>query len=93
MASSVSSEREFSSAGLTISKHRNRFEGDIVEVLQFLKCLIRRELVFHTDPSTFIDSDLDKDNDMGGSTLVPDAEKTLMSWNELWLEDDDATKD
>ena len=46
MASSVSSERAFSSAGITISKRRNRLKGDIVEALQGLKCLIRRNLLF-----------------------------------------------
>ncbi len=46
MASSVSSERAFSSAGITISKRRNRLKGDIVEALQFLKCLVRKDLVY-----------------------------------------------
>ncbi|EJF61812.1 hypothetical protein DICSQDRAFT_38309, partial [Dichomitus squalens LYAD-421 SS1] len=44
MASSVSSERAFSSAGITISKRRNRLKGDIVEAPQGLKCMIRQEL-------------------------------------------------
>ncbi|KAJ7809562.1 ribonuclease H-like domain-containing protein, partial [Mycena olivaceomarginata] len=46
MASSVSSERAFSSAGITISKRRNRLKGDLVEALQVLKCLMCRELLF-----------------------------------------------
>jgi len=46
MASSVSSERAFSAAGITISKRRNRLKGDIVEALQCLKCLYRRDLIF-----------------------------------------------
>ncbi len=48
MASSVtvSSERAFSSAGITISKRRNRLKADIVEALQFLKCSYRHDLVF-----------------------------------------------
>ncbi|PCH40503.1 hypothetical protein WOLCODRAFT_57295, partial [Wolfiporia cocos MD-104 SS10] len=37
MASSVSSERAFSSAGITISKRRNHLKADIVEALQLLK--------------------------------------------------------
>ncbi|PCH39190.1 hypothetical protein WOLCODRAFT_59296, partial [Wolfiporia cocos MD-104 SS10] len=37
MASSVSSERAFSSAGITISKWQNCLCADIVEALQFLK--------------------------------------------------------
>jgi hypothetical protein len=46
MASSVSSERAFSSAGLTISKRRNRLKGDIVEALQCLKCMYHNDLIF-----------------------------------------------
>ena len=46
MASSVSSERAFSSAGITISKRRNRLKGDIVEALQCLKCMYHEDLIF-----------------------------------------------
>ena len=45
MASSVSSERAFSSAGITITKRRNRLDGDIVEALQFLKSMIHQDLM------------------------------------------------
>ena len=47
MGSSVSSERAFSSAGITITKRRNRLKGDVVEALQFIKCLLRKELIYH----------------------------------------------
>ncbi|KAJ7202555.1 hypothetical protein GGX14DRAFT_309536, partial [Mycena pura] len=33
-----------SSSGITISKRRNRLKADIVEALQVLKCMIRRDL-------------------------------------------------
>jgi len=46
MASSISSERAFSSAGITISKRCNRLKGDIVEALQILKCLFHHDLIF-----------------------------------------------
>ena len=92
VVSSLLSEWAFSSADITINKHCNQLKSDIVEALQFLKCLIRRDLIFHTDPSTSIDSDLNEDDNIGGSTLVPDTEKYLSSWDELWLEDDDATE-
>ena len=46
MASSVSSERAFSSAGITISKRRNRLKGDIVEALECIKCLLHCDLIF-----------------------------------------------
>ena len=52
MGSSVSSERAFSSAGITISKRRSRLKPDIVEALQFMKCAYRRELLFREEPST-----------------------------------------
>jgi hypothetical protein len=45
MASSVSSERAFSSAGITISKRRNHLDADIVEALQCLKSLIHQDLM------------------------------------------------
>ncbi|EKM58795.1 uncharacterized protein PHACADRAFT_50544, partial [Phanerochaete carnosa HHB-10118-sp] len=37
MASSVSSERAFCQAGITISPRRNRLKADVVEALQFMK--------------------------------------------------------
>lgn len=39
MAASVASEHVFSSAGITISMRCNWLDGDIVEVLQYLKSL------------------------------------------------------
>lgn len=78
MASSVSSEHAFSSAGITISKCRNRLKPDIVEALQFMKCLYRRELLFREEPSAAqeveVDMDLeDKINTQEGwDDLIPD---------------------
>ncbi|KAJ7615811.1 hypothetical protein FB45DRAFT_757400, partial [Roridomyces roridus] len=37
----------FSSAGITITKRRNRLKADIVEALQCLKCFILHDLLFH----------------------------------------------
>jgi hypothetical protein len=45
MVSSVSSERAFSSAGITICKRRNRLDADIVEALQCLKSIILQDLM------------------------------------------------
>ena len=45
MALSVSSERAFSSAGITICKQCNHLDGDIVEALQCLKVLICQDLM------------------------------------------------
>jgi hypothetical protein len=63
MASSVSSERAFSSAGITLSKRRNRLQADIVEALQFMKCIFQHDLIFrevHTveEEEVILDSDI-----------------------------------
>ena len=61
MASSVSSERAFLQAGITISKRRNRLKADIVEALQFLKCTIRNDLIFReTAPSAALEQEMEK---------------------------------
>ncbi|GLB43962.1 putative hAT family C-terminal dimerisation region [Lyophyllum shimeji] len=49
MASSVSSECAFSSAGITITKRRNRLKGDVVEALQFIKCSISKDLLYREE--------------------------------------------
>jgi hypothetical protein len=88
MASSVSSERAFSSAGITISKRRSRLKGDIVEALQFLKCLLRQDLIFRTDPS---DTDLEVDGELiedGNEQVAPETELPA-SWDELLLDEED----
>lgn len=54
MASSVSSERAFSAAGITISKRRNALKADIVEALQVLKSLISTDMIFR-EPDTTLD--------------------------------------
>ena len=68
MSSSVSSERAFSQGGITISKHRNRLKGDIVEALQGLKSGIKKD-IFLREPEVLSmseglgsDEELDTDN-------------------------------
>ena len=51
MASSVASERAFSSAGITISKRCNHLDGDIVEAVQCLKSLNTQDLVLRVFPN------------------------------------------
>ncbi|KAJ7028999.1 hypothetical protein C8F04DRAFT_1188102 [Mycena alexandri] len=74
MSSSVSSERAFSSAGITISKRRNHLKLDVVEALQVLKCLIHHDLLFRKD--ALVD---DEDNNGEGE-----------GWDELVDESADA---
>ena len=61
MASSVSSEHAFLLAALTITKHRYRLKGDVVEALQVMKCLLHKELVFReTGPSSTTENSHEK---------------------------------
>jgi hypothetical protein len=45
MVSSVASEHAFSSAGITISKRRNRLDSNIIEALQCLKSLKSQDVM------------------------------------------------
>ena len=78
MGSSVSSERAFSSAGITISKRRNRLKGDIVEALQFLKCRLRKETIFRAPaPSLKLEELLEKlEDDDGDKDWVDEPDST-----------------
>ena len=71
MASSVSSERAFSSAGITISKRRNRLKGDIVEALQGLKCLIRKNLLFREFETVDSERTASRGGDNGSISEAP----------------------
>jgi len=83
MASSVSSERAFSSAGITLSKRRNRLQADIVEALQFMKCIFHHNLIFREvctveEEEILLDSDLD----------LCDTDGAEICWEELLIVDD-----
>ena len=89
MASSVSSERAFSSAGITISKRRNRLKGIIVEALQCLKCLYQNDLIFH-EVITALKEKLDMEKDELLDSEIDDIEKGKeFSWDSI-LDDDDS---
>lgn len=74
-ASSVSSERAFSSGGITVSKRRNRLKGDIVEALQVLKSLIRGNQMYRP---AVIDDDEDlvdaEEPDTGWDCILDDSD-------------------
>jgi hypothetical protein len=94
MASSVSSERAFSSAGITISKRRNRLKGDIVEALQCLKCMIHKNLIFRFDPAVSIADEIVEEDDIAadvGDDVEPNSSNQESAtspegWNDIWLE-------
>ena len=73
MASSVSSERAFSSAGITICKRRNRLDADIVESLQCLKSFIQQNLMAQDVVS--IAEEEQELNDMDGQPMNQDVKK------------------
>ncbi len=86
MASSVSSERAFSVAGITISKRRNRLKGDIVEALQFLKALYVRDLIFHDLPTSVTEDELEIFDDDADAEW--EDEKVVDSWDLLVVDID-----
>ena len=101
MASSVSSERAFSSAGITISKRRNRLKGDIVEALQCLKCMIRQNLIFRFDPAVSIadkiseedDIPVDIGDDAGVNSTNQESATSPKGWSDIWLDLEDEAAD
>lgn len=65
MASSVSSERAFSSAGITITKRRNRLKADVVEALQFLKCSTRSSVLVRDSEDPLLAPEVHDKQDSG----------------------------
>lgn len=88
MASSVSSEHAFSSAGITISKWRNRLKGDIVEALQCLKCMYHNDLIFwDVVVAKEEEQDLEElDLELARGT---DSMAEGFKWDELFADDED----
>lgn len=90
MASSVSSERAFSAAGITISKRRNKLKGDIVEALQCLKCMYNNDLIFREAPTLETEEEELDDDDALLPSIAEGGE--TFSWDQL-LDDDSLDAD
>ena len=86
MGSSVSNERAFSAAGITISKRRNRLKGDIVEALEFLKSLYVRDLIFRDLPTAAAEEELEVLDDDNSPEW--EDEEVLDSWSSLVIDID-----
>ncbi|SJL15969.1 uncharacterized protein ARMOST_19482 [Armillaria ostoyae] len=84
MASSVSSERAFSSA-LTLGKLQNRLKGDIVEALQCLKCLYCKDLFFR-EVVAFDGEEVEMEDEQGPS---PPPTIATVSWDEMLIDVND----
>ena len=66
MGSSVSSEHAFSAAGITISKCRNHLKANIVEALEFLKCMYVKDLIYREPaPTSVLEDELEVLDDNG----------------------------
>jgi hAT family C-terminal dimerisation region len=91
MASSVSSERAFSSAGITISKRRNRLKKDIVEAIQCLKCMYHNDLIFRK-VETIVDEEKEMDKDfelaMDNDEVKSDLDGQF-SWDQIVIDLDE----
>lgn len=95
MASSVSSERAFSQAGVTIRDRRTRLKADVVEALQFLKCAIRQDLIFRT-PGPSVPQELELEeleleldgSESANAEATPSSQTDEKSWD-LILDSDD----
>jgi len=84
MASSISSECVFSSAGITIRKHHSHLKADIVEALQCLKCMLQHELIFcEPGPCSMLETGLDNEEEPWWDNGVDPA------WDEIFLADDE----
>ncbi|KAJ3527051.1 hypothetical protein NMY22_g9922 [Coprinellus aureogranulatus] len=87
MASSVSSERAFSAAGITISKRRGSLKGDIVEALQVLKSLINSNLIFREpDPTAAWEFENECEEDDGDPDYLLGASELIEQSANLTLE-------
>ena len=89
MASSVSSKRTFSATGITISKCQNRLKADVVEALQFLKCLIWKDLLFcEPQPTSVLDLEFEVVDDDDNLDWI-DADEPK-SWDSLVINAEDS---
>lgn len=87
MGSSVSSECTFSAAGITISKRQNRLKKDIVEALEFLKCLYIKGLIFRElAPTSTMEEEFDIEEDDGNPDWVD--EKEIPAWDSYVIDVD-----
>jgi hypothetical protein len=86
MRLSVSSERAFSAAGITISKRQNRLKGDIVKALEFLKALYVRDLIFRDLPTSVTEEELEVFEDDGDGEW--EDEVVVGSWDSFVIDID-----
>ena len=84
MASSVSSEHAFSSAGITLSKWCNQLKGDIVEALQCLKCMYHNNLIFR-EVVVAKDEEAELEDELVATDI--DTVEDGFTWDQLLIDD------
>ena len=91
MASLVLSEHAFPQGGITISKQHSHLKGDIVEVLQRIKCALRHDLLFcKPGPSSLIEGQSDKyEIEAQAGEISEDDEFEEEGWKALFLDEDE----
>ncbi|OJT14236.1 hypothetical protein TRAPUB_9209 [Trametes pubescens] len=94
MAVSVSSERAFSAAGITVTKCCSCLKADIVEAPQCLQSLLFHQLLFPELPSSLVEADIDTHGDPstpGETSIGNTSTQVTSSWDaEVLMEDNDA---
>ena len=97
MASSVASEHAFSLAGITICKHHNHLEGNIIEALQCLKSLIQQDFMTSAflsvaDEEALLDEADNKPTNQKGSASNAVKEVDDWTWDAI-IEEVDGNSD
>ena len=89
MASSVLSEQAFLQGGITISKHHNHLQGDIIEALQCVKCAICHDLIFcEPGPSSVNKPEEDK-SEADPNKMASDNDEGKEGWDALLFGDEE----
>ena len=73
------------------SNRRNRLKPDVVEALQCLKSMIKRDLFFRFNPS--IAADEMQQEDATSELDLEAGDGKGKSWDEMWIVDDDDDAD
>ncbi|KAJ3855887.1 hypothetical protein EV368DRAFT_62076, partial [Lentinula lateritia] len=77
---------------ISVNKHRNRLKGDIVEALQFLKCILRQDLLFRESFTTADELKLESEENIERLAAQVD-QGTLVTENSQWILLDDGNED
>lgn len=72
--------------GITIRKHCNHLQGDIVEVFQCVKCAIHKDLLFHEPGPSSIDEYEEYENEADPNERASGDDEGEEDWDEFFSE-------